>query len=285
MEKKSSSLLAQIKSKYILKQILSLAFGEMKPVIKLVKYNKSLLNKLDIDIKENFKYKIETKIEIKGSIPFIYLFTMVSLFSFLFLTYIIKFYVSGKFNDKNLKDGYNMKKKKFVDFMDNSILFAYFGFLITSIIFLIVYFCCNSFALKKQAKLIIFTLIFLVDLAHYITYIIKLDFTIKIIRKELFRKCSFFNSCDSSEREEEQKNLEIIWFYEFDICIIIFLSLHILIWFILLLASSSYEREDIKKFFINQFNGIKICSFELPNSFINLSDKEKNEIIFKKENF
>ena len=147
MEKRSTSLLAKIKSKYILQQVLSLAFGEMKPVIKLFKYNKSLLNKLDIDIKDNYKYEIETKIEKKGNCIFICLFQFEFFFSILFLAYIIKFYVSGKFNDKNLKDGYNLKKKKFVDFMDNYILFAYFGFLITSIIFIIFYFCSNSFAL------------------------------------------------------------------------------------------------------------------------------------------
>lgn len=37
-------------------------------------------------------------------------------------------------------------------------------------------------------------------------------------------------------------------------------------------------------FFINQFNGININNFYLPDRFDNLSDKEKNEIIFKKEN-
>ena len=75
MEKNSKSLLAQIKSKYILQQVLSLAFGEMKTVIILVKYNKSLLNKLDINIKDNYKYVIETKIKKKanGSL-FIYLY-------------------------------------------------------------------------------------------------------------------------------------------------------------------------------------------------------------------
>lgn len=72
MEKKSSSLLAQIKSKYILQQVLSLAFGEMKTVIILVKYNKSLLNKLDINIKDNYKYVIETKIKKKSQWIFIY---------------------------------------------------------------------------------------------------------------------------------------------------------------------------------------------------------------------
>ena len=53
---KKESLLDQIKSKYILQKILCLAYGEMKSVLKLVKYNKSLSNRLDINIKENYKY-------------------------------------------------------------------------------------------------------------------------------------------------------------------------------------------------------------------------------------
>ena len=65
MEKESSSLLAQIKSKDILKLVLCLAYGEMKPVLKLVKYNKSLLNKLDINLKEDYNYKFEKNREKK----------------------------------------------------------------------------------------------------------------------------------------------------------------------------------------------------------------------------
>ena len=68
----------------------------------------------------------------------------------MFLVYIILFYVKGKFNDENLKLGYNVKKKKFVDFMDNYILLAYFGFIIASMIFIILYFYCESFVLKKK---------------------------------------------------------------------------------------------------------------------------------------
>ena len=147
MEKNSKSLLAQIKSKYILQQVLSLAFREMKPVIKLVKYNKSLLNKLNINIKDNYKYEIETKITKKGNDIFSMLLTSDIIFSILFLAYIIKFHVSGKFNDKTLKDEYNLEKKKFVDFMDNYILYSYFGFLIISIVFIIIYFCCKSIIL------------------------------------------------------------------------------------------------------------------------------------------
>ena len=65
MEKESLSLLAQIKSEHILKLVLCLAYGEMNSVLKLVKYNKNLLNKLDINLKEDYNYKFEKKIEKK----------------------------------------------------------------------------------------------------------------------------------------------------------------------------------------------------------------------------
>ena len=41
---------------------------------------------------------------------------------------------------------------------------------------------------------------------------------------------------------------------------------------------------DIKKIYVHHINGINIYPFELSVSFNNLSDKEKNEIIFRKEN-
>ena len=53
------SLLSQIKSKYILQNVLILAYPDIKSVFKLVKYNKNLLNKLDISIKDCYNYKIE----------------------------------------------------------------------------------------------------------------------------------------------------------------------------------------------------------------------------------
>ena len=63
-----NSLLDQIKSKYILQDILSLAFEDMKSVYNLIKYNKNLLNKLNIDFKKKFKnigdnYKYKKEIE------------------------------------------------------------------------------------------------------------------------------------------------------------------------------------------------------------------------------
>ena len=58
------SLLNKIKAKFILKYILSLAYENFSSVFNLVKYNKSLMNKLDINLK-NMKYVYKSFSEIK----------------------------------------------------------------------------------------------------------------------------------------------------------------------------------------------------------------------------
>ena len=57
------SLLNNIRSKYILKDILILAFGNMNSVLKFVAYNKVLLNRLDINLKDYYNFEIETVIK------------------------------------------------------------------------------------------------------------------------------------------------------------------------------------------------------------------------------
>ena len=276
MEEKSISLLDKIKSKYILKKILCLAYEDMKPVLKLVKYNKSLLNKLDINIKENYIYEIKRKIE-RNQIKVCFFGLNLAIYMFLFIfffTYIISFYVGGKFNDENLKKGYNVKKKRFVDFMDNYILLIYFAFIIALMIFIIINICCQYFTLKRYTLLKIILITFFIDLIHCIAYIIKFSFTIKLIMENLIQNTSL---------------LDEIWFYYIDEIIIGISSVIIFIWLIFLVLVISNEEEfgikdDIKKYFVNKLNGIDIYTFELPDRFDNLSDKEKSKIIFEKEN-
>ena len=57
------SLLNKIKSTYILKDILTLAFRNIKSVLKFIAYDKVLLNKLDINIKDYYDYKIKKEVE------------------------------------------------------------------------------------------------------------------------------------------------------------------------------------------------------------------------------
>ena len=121
------SLLNRINSKYILKYILSLAYTDMKSVLKFVEHNKNLLGMLDINMKDYYKYNYKTKIIKNG-----FLISLIKLSAdiinfILFLIYSIMFWVKGALNEKNLKEGYNVKKKNFVDFMDQYILLAYLG--------------------------------------------------------------------------------------------------------------------------------------------------------------
>ena len=128
------SLLSKIKSKYILKDLLSLAYYDINSIIKLVKYNKSLLNKLDINIKTIDKlnnYKLQTKKNIKIiKIRYFWIIIMIifhpeGIGIILLLIYIIFFYKKGKFTDDILEKGYNERKKKFVDSMDKYLLIPY----------------------------------------------------------------------------------------------------------------------------------------------------------------
>jgi len=57
------SLLNEIRSIYILKNILTLAFKNMKSVLKFVAYDKTLIKRLDINIKDYYDYSIKASIE------------------------------------------------------------------------------------------------------------------------------------------------------------------------------------------------------------------------------
>ena len=102
------------------------------------KINKKLLNKLNINIKNYYKYKTTRKLEKNDN--FIQLFLLYDIFAFtLFFSYTITYYVIGTFNDENLRIGYNAKRKKFVDFMNKYILLSYLGFLTISIVLKIIF--------------------------------------------------------------------------------------------------------------------------------------------------
>ena len=49
-----SSLINKIKSQYILRNIFSYAYPELKSFLKLIKYNKNLLNEFNINIKNYY---------------------------------------------------------------------------------------------------------------------------------------------------------------------------------------------------------------------------------------
>ena len=227
-----SSLLSKINSKYILKAILSLAYGDMKSVLKLTKYNKCLLNKLDINFKDYFKYEIEIKTDINKDDILIMIIT--GLYSgiywfIIYLIYIILFCLGGTFNDKNLKEGYSEKKKDFVYFMDNYILLAYFLFNFVKLTIWVSFINCKCLAIKGYIKLLIFIFFILIDLTHDISFIIKFAYAKAIIKKELINTIGKYHKCKTEEEKKEYNKIsKVIWFYRFDIFIITLICIHAL---------------------------------------------------------
>ena len=231
-------------------------------------------HKLEFNFEDNYKSELRTEIkkEEKFNLGIGLISLVFGIFSFItFLVYIIIFYVRGTFNIENLKQGYNKSKKKFVDFMNNYILLAYFGFNIARILIAIFLFLCKLIALKGYIKLRISIIIFIVDLTHLIAYIIKYSFTGKIIKEEI------------------KKTLDSPWFYSFDTFMVGFISPQIIFIIInlIIICFDIYKKglqgfDDSQVFFLNNFKGINIIEFELPSETYNLNNK--NAQIFKKEN-
>ena len=108
---KEPCLLNQISSKYILQKIFSFVFKETKSVFKFIKYDKNLMNKLEINIQDSFEYKTNYEIH-KEPIIFHFVLLLYETVEFIFyLVYLIMFYIEGKFNEKNLKEKYDKKRK------------------------------------------------------------------------------------------------------------------------------------------------------------------------------
>jgi len=263
------SLLNKIESKYILRKIISNAYCDMKSIFKLTKYNKKLLNKLDLNIEDHYNYKLKIKIEKnKNSLIMFWLSSDIYMI-ILVLIYMIMFYSKGAFNQKILKKEYNEKKKRFVDIMDNYILLAYLVFIIIFQILNFLIFNRSKIFITGQKNFIFFLVKSLVEIIHYICYIIKYKYTTQIIKKEY---------------------LKSQWFYKFDITLIVFMTLFISYYFIFLIYviicffQNDLELSDQRTFYLNQIQRFKINEFQLPSKFDKLNKKEQYEFIFKKEN-
>jgi len=265
------SLLDKIKSNYILKDILSLAFRNMKSVLKFIAYDKVLLQKLDINIKEHFDYKTRNKVE-KENVGLFALTIWDLCFNFIpSLIYDIMVYAKGTFNEKNLKKGYDKKKKNYIDIMDNYILLMYLVLILIYNLLYILHFIYDKISLKKIQIFIIFIIVLFIEFMYYIVHIIKFILTGKIINKEL-----------------KKKSEKILWFYNFDIAIICIMSFYLFIYIVnlcLIFCESPEDRlKDKKLYFLRQINGFDICDYELPSEFEKSDDKDKIKTIFKKEN-
>ena len=263
------SLLSNIRSKYILKDILILAFRNMKSVLKFVAYNKALLDKLDINFKDYYDYNTEITNNIYGSPLFVCPICELFIYFIPLLIYDITFYAKGTFNNNNLKEGYDKKKKNYVDDMDNYVLISYLSFQIISHLLLFMLFCRKMIKKvpKRKVRFIIGLIKFFIKIFYYIAFIIKFCFTNKIIERTLIKEIG-------------KNEFGFLWFYTFDICLLFFLSLDLLINFII--VCYEYDVSDI--YILNKINGINIYDFELQNEYDKLNKIGKIAMIFKKEN-
>ena len=261
------SLLSQIKSKYILQNILILAYPDIKSVFKLVKYNKNLLNKLDISIKDCYNYKIE-KFVYKASDKFQYIlylkgYELIGLLSYDFILLDRR----GTPYIQDLKKGYDIRKKKYIDFIDNYIIISYLGFFIISSIIDVLLIFHKKIYVNYKTKLIFSLFQFFVFLSYSISYLIKFTYYVNLMEGQKKEDRKKYNFCDLYLCDI----IQIIY--------ILFLFVKYLIYFI-------YDkfRGDEKQIDLKQINGINIILFGLPIEFDNYNNKSKNEFIFKKEN-
>ena len=159
-----------------------------KSALKFIAYTKVLLQKLDINIKEHFDYKITKTVEKENSCSVMVMIIDIFLNFIPLMIYIIKFYAEGTFNENNIEKEYDKKKKNYVDIMDNYILLIYLVFFLIYYLLNILYNNIDKISLKNRQKFIIFIVVFFIELMYYITHIIKFYFTGKIIKKELMKK-------------------------------------------------------------------------------------------------
>ena len=265
---KSKPLLNNIKSKDNLKQIFLFSYFDFNSALKFIKYNKSLQNKLDINIKNyNFNYKYKKKIEKNQGffiiLSFANIFNKVIMLIF-FLIYLILFYAKDSFIDENTKKDYDINKKKFIAKMNNSLI-EYLIFILISILWS---FLCliRKITFKSVTKLIIFIFILLIDLIYYILLCIKYNYSNDIILKD-----------------ENNKSVDC-WFMNFDFSILVIIPIFYITFILLICCIQKCKFDNIGDeitFILNQFKGVNIIDFELPLNFGSLNNKEKNNLILK----
>ena len=257
-------LLSKIESKYILSDILLFAYPDFKNTLKFIRYNKSLINKLKIDINDYYKYEYKREIN-KETYEFFNLNFIILLCQIiLFLIYILIYCVKGTFNENNLIKDYNKTKKIYVDIINSYIIFILFGFYIISFLLLLLLIKLNIFFNNKW-KFIIFLIKLLLDFIYFILQIVKYSFSKNLLIKD-----------------EEDGGL-YYWFLPFDI-IIIWLYITLVFFELLYLVKVTNLNEDIFNFYLIKFKGINIIYLELPFDFVKLGDKAKIEYIFREDN-
>ena len=265
----SESFLNNIRSKHILKQVFS--YIDFKSFSSLIKYNKSLQKKLDINFKNYYFNNIYAKrFETNGfnyilNLPNIIIKAIMLVF---FLIYIILFYVKGSFIDEIIKANCDKNKIKFIEIMNNSLI----GYLIFLLISILWYTLCLSriILFKVITKLRIFMLILLIDIFYYILLYIKYNFS-KLIIFDIIRKDQNYKFVDS-------------WFINLDFLILTIIPIYYIafIFFIFSEYKCNFDNlEDSNIITLNEFKGVKNCYFEIQSFSKYLNDKEINNLIIK----
>ena len=265
----SESFLNNIRSKHILKQVFS--YIDFKSFSSLIKYNKSLQKKLDINFKKYYFNNIYAKrFETNGfnyilNLPNIIIKAIMLVF---FLIYIILFYVKGSFIDEIIKANCDKNKIKFIEIMNNSLI----GYLIFLLISILWYTLCLSriILFKVITKLRIFMLILLIDIFYYILLYIKYNFS-KLIIFDIIRKDQNYKFVDS-------------WFINLDFLILTIIPIYYIafIFFIFSVYKCNFDNlEDSNIITLNEFKGVKNCYFEIQSFSRYLNDKEINNLIIK----
>ena len=267
MEKKPS-LLDQLKSKYMLQKIILLAYRDIKSVLKLIKYNKNLINRLDINIKYYYNFKFRMELYKQNGEYFLCLMIAHIIAVFIpYLIYIICFFAIGTFNDKNLLKEYNKKKKSYIDFMNNYILLGYLLIFIISYLLNILFNISKKIPLKGLHKAKNLSIFCLIDLSNFILHYFKFRYTAEILNEDIKDKTS-------------------VWFFSFDLALVCILSYFYFLefGFLFYVWIENKHYDDSKRNILIELNGIKINIFGLSSEFDVLDEKSKNELIFKKEN-
>ena len=264
-----NSLLNKIRSKYILKDILIYAFGNMKSVLKFVAYDKSLFNKLDINIKDYFDYKTKKIVEKRFYELIFYPIFFGNFFFIPLIIYNIRLFKNGKFFFVFWLIKNYQYKLDFIYFIDNYITGIFLVIELIYYLFCIIYYKSMKIILTNKIKFIIKIIHFFIYLAYYVIHCIKYSYTRALIKNLL----------------PNYGNVDLEWFYNFDE---IFTYLWPVILLIIFISSLCYfinsYVEDKKSIFLYQINGFDISDFELPTEFDDLNNIGKIQMIFKKEN-
>lgn len=267
------SLLNNIRSKYILQNILTYAFGNFNSVLKFLAYDKVLLNRLHINnIKDYYDYKTKTLVKKKFSVSMFHLILFENFFNIPLIIYNIRFLKNGKFFFVFwLMKNYQFKLD-FIYFVDKYITNIFLFIELIYYLFFIIYYKRTKMIITDKTKFIIKIINSVLCLAYYVIHCIKYSYTHALTKNLL----------------PNYGNKDLEWFYTFDKALVCLLPFVLFFIFLSSLSALTYiirgSDEDEKWIILNQINGYDIVYFYLPLEFEDLNKKDKLGIIFKKEN-